>query len=765
MDFESPIGQIIDGKYEIERELGRGGMGAVYLATHLGTERPVAVKIIAPEFMTRPEFVERFRREARAAGRLRHPNVVDVTDFGVADTDQGQVAYLVMEYLDGCTLGEVLDEEKNLPVSWTLDILEQVCSAVHAAHQQGIIHRDLKPDNIWLEPNQRGGYTVKVLDFGIAKLEAPADEEPGTDDPVNPSSQRASHNITGSFGVGTIHDSVSPTRIIHSGTVVPMRAAGKVKESIEGGDPEFLEAKTAILPADQGSFASPSDADGKGNSDVLPASDGKLTGEAGDKDVRIPDNLDPQLIAGSETPKEGDRKTEFIRGSRSSADLTRVGAVLGTPLYMSPEQCRGDRLDPRSDVYSLGVIAYQMLAGRTPFVGDFASVMHAHKTLPPPPLRSRKIRRKLRAAILSALEKDPDRRPPSAEAFAAILRSRSEGIFGLLRRAGMIYTEHISKFIGLATIFHLPMILLTGVIIATSIFRGMEKIEPTTAEWIRGLASFALFLVATFSTYLNIAATSWVVAHSLAIPLRPISLRSALRETARNWKRIIWTGFVTTVLQFGLVIATCGIGYLITSVLWVLVGPVVMMERLSGRAALKRSSQLVRRSLMTSIAAVLIMFLVPTAVALTISAAIGLSWKGIESEVVKEPTATASSAERRPELPPLGKPPDIKISVESNRGIRLINMDADTQKRLRDSLLDSLLQLILLPVQIAMSSFTTIIIALLYLKTRQAGGESPTGLLERFDDPDQPRKRWEERVRQRLIDSGRISGKSSGSDA
>ncbi|MBO0237180.1 serine/threonine protein kinase, partial [Vibrio parahaemolyticus] len=79
-----------------------------------------------------------------------HPNVVDVTDFGVAEISQGRVAYLVMEYLDGCTLGEILDEVKNLPLNWTIDILEQVCSAVHAAHQQGIIHRDLKPDNIWL---------------------------------------------------------------------------------------------------------------------------------------------------------------------------------------------------------------------------------------------------------------------------------------------------------------------------------------------------------------------------------------------------------------------------------------------------------------------------------------------------------------------------------------------------------------------------------------------------------------------------------------
>ena len=178
MHYSDLIGQTLDDKYKIERELGRGGMGAVFLATHLGTERPVAIKIIAPQFMKRPEFVERFRREARAAGRLRHPNVVDVTDFGFADADDGQVAYLVMEYLDGCTLGEILEEEKNLPVGWTLDILEQVCSAVHEAHEQGIIHRDLKPDNIWLEPNQRGGYTVKVLDFGIAKLEAHDDIEP-----------------------------------------------------------------------------------------------------------------------------------------------------------------------------------------------------------------------------------------------------------------------------------------------------------------------------------------------------------------------------------------------------------------------------------------------------------------------------------------------------------------------------------------------------------------------------------------------------------
>src|SRR5256885_5053296 len=168
--IEKYVGQILDDKYQLERLLGKGGMGAVYLATHLGTDRYVALKLIAPQFMRNEEFVERFKREARAAGRLRHPNVVDVTDFGFAHAGAEAVAYLVMEYLDGCTLGDVLREEKRLPLEWVVDILEQVCSAVHEAHQQGIVHRDLKPDNIWLEPNRLGGYRVKVLDFGIAKL-------------------------------------------------------------------------------------------------------------------------------------------------------------------------------------------------------------------------------------------------------------------------------------------------------------------------------------------------------------------------------------------------------------------------------------------------------------------------------------------------------------------------------------------------------------------------------------------------------------------
>jgi serine/threonine-protein kinase len=116
MGLTNLIGEVLDEKYRIEKELGRGGMGSVYSATHLGTDRPVAVKVIAAQFMRNDEFVERFKREAKAAGRLHHPNVLNVTDFGFARVGQDRVAYLVMEFLDGCPLAEVLEEESQLAV-------------------------------------------------------------------------------------------------------------------------------------------------------------------------------------------------------------------------------------------------------------------------------------------------------------------------------------------------------------------------------------------------------------------------------------------------------------------------------------------------------------------------------------------------------------------------------------------------------------------------------------------------------------------------
>ena len=252
-------------------------MGEVYRATHLGTKRTVALKVIHPQLSAHDQFVARFRREAEAAGRLRHPNVVDVTDFGIAQTKSGPVAYLVMEYLDGCTLAEIVAEEGVLPIAWVIDILEQVCAAVEEAHRAGIIHRDLKPDNIWLEPNGRGGYTVKVLDFGLVKL----------------------------------------------------------------GDHEEI---------------------GRGFSRI---------------------NADLSVV--------GEESATLIKTNDSVAQqdegLTALGSVMGTPYYMSPEQCRGERLDTRSDIYSLGVVAYRLLTGETPFTGSPQELIDLHKTAEPPPIR------------------------------------------------------------------------------------------------------------------------------------------------------------------------------------------------------------------------------------------------------------------------------------------------------------------------------------------------------------------------------------------
>jgi len=175
------IGEILDAKYRIDKKLGAGGMGNVYLATHLGTTRVVALKVIAPRWASEPQFLARFQREAQACGRLRHPNIVNVTDFGIASAAGGSIAYLVMEFLDGQTLSEFQKAHPVIALPLIADLLDQIGLALTEAHGHGIVHRDLKPDNIWLEPNGRGGYTVKVLDFGVAKMSLPGDwtPEPG----------------------------------------------------------------------------------------------------------------------------------------------------------------------------------------------------------------------------------------------------------------------------------------------------------------------------------------------------------------------------------------------------------------------------------------------------------------------------------------------------------------------------------------------------------------------------------------------------------
>src|SRR5262249_3554297 len=280
-------------------------MGAVYRATHLRTKRTVALKIIHPRFSKNDEFIERFRREAEAAGRLRHPNVVDVTDFGFAQTASGRVAYLVMEYLDGCTLAEVLAEENRLPLAWVVDILEQACSAVDEAHHLGIVHRDLKPDNIWLEPNRRGGYTVKVLDFGLAKL-----------------------GVAASAGTPNRMSSIRQLDTTRSGGA--SRAAALVASTPGPAGPEQATPLKTPSPDEAATFIHTSAGDRDKSASTEPV---EFQGASKDGGTGL------LCSAEMETAVMRQRVTDGIgeADTATAAGLTSVGSVIGTPLYMSPE--------------------------------------------------------------------------------------------------------------------------------------------------------------------------------------------------------------------------------------------------------------------------------------------------------------------------------------------------------------------------------------------------------------------------------------------
>jgi serine/threonine protein kinase/tetratricopeptide (TPR) repeat protein len=291
------VGQVLDEKYRLDARLGEGGMGTVYHATHLLIERPVAVKVLNSRLVTDEVSKERFRREARAAGRLQHSNAVAVTDFG--ETREGLV-YIVMELLEGKPLRDILAHEAPLDAARAVSLMLQVAAAVEAAHEAGIIHRDLKPGNIFLVQRPDAPYIVKVLDFGIAKL-AP---------------------------------------------------------------------------------------------------------EAGD--------LNPHDT------------------------LTGTGVMIGTPRYMSPEQCDGAQLTPASDVYSLGVILYEMLTGQTPFTGATPlSLALKHSSEAPQPLREivPTVPPALEAVVLHALEKSPQERPRDAGEFRRELFAVAERL-GLEHSAG-----------------------------------------------------------------------------------------------------------------------------------------------------------------------------------------------------------------------------------------------------------------------------------------------------------------------------------------
>ena len=663
---EQYLGEILDDKYRLEKLLGHGGMGAVYLATHLGTDRYVALKLISPQFMRNREFVERFRREARAAGRLRHPNVVDVTDFGFAQVKKGDVAYLVMEYLDGCTLGDVLAEEKRLPLEWVADILEQVCSAVHEAHEQGIIHRDLKPDNIWLEPNVLGSYRVKVLDFGIAKVGAAAaptvDEESTATIIDNFSAERAASATTG-----------LPSASLETDTLLRPAAGDAVGTLLQNE-----KLTQPFVPGDH------------------PEAD-----EAG------------TLLFDTETHPAG-QHTEHSATSAQGPALTRVGAIMGTPLYMSPEQCGGGYVDTRSDIYSLGVIAYQMLTGEPPFAGNTSAVMRAHREQNPPDLRERsekKIPKRVAGVVMSALSKNPAERPATAFALASALRGQSEGIGALYRRAFSLYSEYFPKFVKLSFLAHIPVLittlLLMGVFVVTDVMPSGGTLQKVLLACATVLIGLLQFVALTVAGAVISGVTAVIITQLSAAPLRPVELHVAFRVLRQRWRPFLKTLLMVTwriMLGFVLLI----IPGFVMMIRYSLYAPVVLIEGLEKKAAMRRARELASRSWRTIIIVTILQILIPSIISGALGALVGA-----------------------------------RLSANSE----------SLSRRIISQIL-SLNQIFVLPLM-------SIVPALLYIKMRQLGGEQLKVALEQLDQGETERSQWQQRMRTRLSLATPISHKTT----
>jgi hypothetical protein len=240
-------------------------------------------------------------------------------------------------------------------------------------------------------------------------------------------------------------------------------------------------------------------------------------------------------------------------------------------------------------------------------------------------------------------------------------------------------------------------------------------------------------------------------------------MRSALKEAGSKWKTFAGTGILSFLLTLVIGVVTCGIGFIVLNILWTLVAPVVMMENSKGRAALKRSKDLVKRSLATSTAAVALTFLIPAVSAGIISFTVNMTAKAVVDESGKvQQIVEKASVDSESTEPASGQEEQTKegsINYRIGQGMTRVDLAGEKGMRARvtDTMRESLLHLLLLPLQILVTSFTAIIIALLYLKTRQAGGESLQDLLAKFEETDQPRKKWQERVRQRLIQSGRLT--------
>jgi len=264
------VGAVIDDRYEVGASIGAGAMGHVYRARQRTLDRDVALKVLSERHAKDPELVGRFKREAKAASAIGHPGIVQVFDFGRLPDGR---AFLVMELIEGKSLGDILAEEGHLPVARAVGIARQVCDVLTAAHERHIVHRDLKPDNLLVMEGDR----IKLIDFGIAKL------------------------------------------------------------------------------------------------------------------------LDVSLV------------------------LTKTNTMVGTPLYMAPEQWQGDDIDGRTDLYALGSMIFEMIAGRPPFETDHLhTIITKHLTETPPTLRSLvpSVPSAISELVARCLAKRLEDRPRSAQALS-----------------------------------------------------------------------------------------------------------------------------------------------------------------------------------------------------------------------------------------------------------------------------------------------------------------------------------------------------------
>ncbi|HLR05807.1 MAG TPA: protein kinase, partial [Pyrinomonadaceae bacterium] len=391
----------------------------------------------------------------------------------------------------------------------------------------------------------------------------------------------------------------------------------------------------------------------------------------------------------------GHRTTDAM-STAATTGLTRVGAILGTPLYMSPEQCRGEGLDARSDIYSLGVIAYQMLSGAPPFTGETATVIRAHTESQPTALRehNRKLPKRVSRLIMSALDKDRVARPQTAAAFANAMRANADGLGTLYRRAFALYSEYFPEFFKLSLLAHIPLIVLTVAMLALRLSQPRMGKLPFAI----GVTLIALLQIPTsFVTASIISGVTAIIVTQLALaPMKPVELRAAFAVLRSRWRPFLRTGVrVSLRILLGFILLV--IPGIVMSARYLLWAPVVLLEGLEKKEALKRARALAARSWRTIIAAMLIQFLVPAIVGAIIGAITGAT--GTHGKVSLQ----------------------VKITGQ----------------------LSALINIFILPL-------LSIVPALLYLKMRQFGGETLNDVMAQIEEVEGARSNWRQRMRTRL---------------